>query len=108
MTPHALARAECANFVKGACLGIPTGCLSGNVGAGPKPKCLLAEEPMQRCAYFEVAVLPLAGKASTKERPHRQEIYKQTRTAYWVEAKRAKSALDAPRTPAKGSPRDAT
>ena len=48
MTPHQMARDECANWVMGECIGRPDG------------KCLLASQ--RPCDYFKDFVLPLADR----------------------------------------------
>ena len=63
MTPYGMVKRECANLQSdGSCLGIPPVCLTGQIRyrAERREKCLLAQQPMQRCHYFERVIMPMA------------------------------------------------
>ncbi len=95
MTPHALAKAQCANHVKGACLGISVADLAQeerpktagppdeySIIADPQPVCLLAQDPPEACGYLERVCLILADRPSPKSDPVRQRRYVQARELY--------------------------
>jgi hypothetical protein len=66
MTPKQLAKAECANWDRGACLGQG---IEWDV-------CRVAQG--ERCRYFEASVLPL--EDSTRDAKYRQAIREARRT----------------------------
>jgi hypothetical protein len=71
MTPQMLARAECANWMDGACAGIKM----------HHDRCLVAAG--EKCRYFEECVLPLDGHI--KDDRYRQQI-KEARMTYMSRA----------------------
>lgn len=66
MTPHAMAKAECANWHSGGCITLG--------------KCSVAEGKC--CAYFETCVLPLADQQGPAN-PKRQRQYSEAQVMYW-------------------------
>jgi hypothetical protein len=78
MTPIQLAKAECANFDNGRCLGIgirDNGSLYGFEAKGP---CVLKVLGV-RCPYFEECVLPMASRV---EPPTRRTDYMEAAAFY--------------------------
>jgi len=69
MTPHAMAKAECANWDQGRCLA-----------SDLQETCSLSRKPPEACVYFSRAVLPLADMDVGDRR--RQRAYRKARDAY--------------------------
>jgi len=61
MTPFQFAKAECSNYIDGACKGIGINDDGTQFSFGPKPKCVLSNSGT-RCAFFEECVLPMIPK----------------------------------------------
>jgi len=84
MTPYAMARHDCANFLpNNSCLGVmPEGLLNPKLLVQAHDKCLLGCSPMKPCRYFEQVVLPLADNPSPKDNPDLQAERLEAREIY--------------------------
>jgi len=71
MSPHGLAKAECANYNGGCCVMRDT---------AADPSCMIARG--QRCGYFERCILPLADDPSPTDDPKLQARRIEARAAY--------------------------
>ena len=74
MTPLQVAKAHCANFDQGRCLGVYYNDDLTIQACRPLPLCLLAESA-QRCPYFETVVMRITLDQSTPSGVKRKEEF---------------------------------